>query len=63
MHFDSSQHISAFCGMLLVLLVQIENEEIVKTILLAGVGGTSSYLFTIGVKFLIRCLKNKKQKL
>ena len=57
--FDAAQRISTTCGMVLIILVQIQNEEIVKTVLLAGIGGTASYLFTLGLKYLIGYLRKK----
>lgn len=59
MQFDDSQRISAASGMALIVLMQIESDEVVKTIVLAAIGGVSSYLFTLGVKFLIFYFRKK----
>ena len=59
MQFDVSQRISAASGMALIVLMQIESDEVVKTIVLAAIGGVSSYLFTFGVKFLIFYFRKK----
>lgn len=59
MYFDSSQRISAFSGMALIVLLQIESAEVLKTIVLAGLGGISSYLFTLAVKFLLIRFRKK----
>lgn len=59
MQFDSAQRISAFFGMSLIVLMQIKSDEVIKTILLAGIGGVSSYLFTLAVKFLIAYARKK----
>lgn len=59
MYFDSSQRISAFSGMALIVLLQIESAEVLKTIILAGLGGISSYLFTLAVKFLLIRFRKK----
>lgn len=59
MHFDSSQRISAFSGMALIVLLQIESSELLKTAVLAAVGGVSSYLFTLAVKFLLIRFRKK----
>ncbi|QBO58375.1 hypothetical protein [Chryseobacterium salivictor] len=59
MYFDSSQRISAFSGMALIVLMQIESGEVLKTIVLAGLGGVSSYLFTLAVKFLLIRFRKK----
>ncbi|MBP0613802.1 hypothetical protein J8J42_12205 [Chryseobacterium sp. cx-311] len=60
MLFDTSQRVGAAGGMALVLLVQLESSEILKTVILAAVGGTSSYLVTLAVKFLLYRLRKKK---
>ena len=62
MLFDSSQRMGAVGGMALVLLVQLESGEILKTVILAAIGGTSSYLFTLAVKFLLIRFRKKKNK-
>ena len=62
MLFDSSQRVGAVGGMTLVLLVQLESGEILKTVILAAIGGISSYLFTLAVKFLLIRLRKKKTK-
>ncbi|QBO58507.1 hypothetical protein [Chryseobacterium salivictor] len=59
MYFDSSQRISAFSGMALIVLMQIESGEVLKTVVLAGLGGISSYLFTLAVKFLLIRFRKK----
>lgn len=59
MHFDSAQRISAVFGMPLIVLIQIGSDEVYKTIVLAGIGGLSSYLVTMGVKYLITYVKKK----
>lgn len=59
MYFDSSQRIGAFSGMALIVLMQIESREVLKTIVLAGLGGISSYLFTLAVKFLLIRFRKK----
>ena len=62
MLFGSSQRVGAVGGMALVLLVQLESGEILKTVILAAIGGISSYLFTLAVKFLLIRLRKKKTK-
>lgn len=59
MYFDSSQRISAFSGMALIVMMQIESSDILRTVVLAAVGGVSSYLFTLGVKFLLIRFRKK----
>ena len=59
MQFDTAQRISAASGMTLIVLLQIQREEVIRTIVLAGVGAMASYLFTLTLKFLILYLKKK----
>lgn len=59
MQFDTAQRISAATGMALIVLLQIQREEVIRTIVLAGLGGMASYLFTLILKLLILYLKKK----
>ncbi|WP_312819208.1 hypothetical protein [Kaistella carnis] len=59
MQFDTAQRISAASGMALIVMLQIQREEVIKTIVLAGLGGMASYLFTLILKFLLLYLKKK----
>lgn len=59
MQFDTAQRISAAIGMALIVLLQIQREEVIKTIVLAGLGGMASYLFTLVLKFIILYLRKK----
>lgn len=59
MHFDTAQRISAASGMALIVMLQIQREEVIKTIILAGIGGMASYLFTLVLKFLIIYFRKK----
>ena len=59
MQLDTAQRISAATGMALIVLLQIQREEVIKTIVLAGLGGMASYLFTLILKLLILYLKKK----
>lgn len=59
MYFDSSLRISAFSGMALILLMQVESSELIKTVILAATGGVSSYVFTLAVKFLLIRFRKK----
>lgn len=56
---DSGQRYSAALGMILILLIQLHQEEIVRTVLLAGIGGAASYIFTLLVKYVIGYFKKK----
>ena len=59
MQFDTAQRISAASGMALIVMMQIQREEVIRTIILAGLGGMASYLFTLLLKFLIVYFKKK----
>jgi hypothetical protein len=41
--------------------MQIESGEVLKTVVLAGLGGISSYLFTLAVKFLLIRFRKKSK--
>lgn len=56
---DSGQRYSAALGMILILLIQLQQEEIVRTILLAAIGGAASYLITIFLKYVIGYFRKK----
>lgn len=57
--FDATHRNSATFGMLLIVLVQLRNEEIIKTVILAGIGGIASYLFTLGLKYMLDYLRKR----
>ncbi len=59
MQFDTSQRISAASSMVLIVLMQMKGDEIVKTIILAAIGATSSYFVTLLVKFLLHYVRKK----
>ncbi|SKB73194.1 hypothetical protein SAMN05660477_00878 [Soonwooa buanensis] len=58
-YLDNSTKLSTAFGTLLTIFVNIQTEDLIKTILLAGLGGASSFLMTLLLKFLIKLLKNK----
>jgi len=62
MYGDGIQKGSTLFGMLLVVIVQFQNDEVLKTLLLAGLGGASSYLCSYAVKFLIFYIRNRLKK-
>ncbi|RST28638.1 hypothetical protein [Chryseobacterium lacus] len=45
--------------MALILLMQIDSSEVLKTMLLAGIGGASSYLCTLAVRVLLSHIRKK----
>ncbi len=59
--FDPSQRIGTLSGMALIVLMQIDSSEVLKTMLLAGIGGASSYLCTLAVRVLLSRIRKKKQ--
>lgn len=61
-YVDNSTKVSTGFGMMLTIFVNINTEDLVKTILLAAVGGISSFIATLLLKFLIRNIKNKFRK-
>lgn len=58
-HFDSSQRIGACGGMLLIVILQLSSGELIKTAVLAAIGGITSYIFTLLIKFLFLRIKQK----
>lgn len=61
-YVDNSIKLSTAFGTMLTIFVNIQTEDLIKTIILAAVGGASSFLATLAVKFLIRNIKNKFRK-
>lgn len=59
MYFDSSQRISAFSGMALIVLTQLDSDEVIRTAVLAAIGGVTSYLVTLLIKFLLLRIRQK----
>lgn len=59
MKFDLSQRIIAASGIAFIVLMQNISDEVVKAIILAAIGGVSSYIFTLGVKFVIFYISKK----
>ena len=55
--FDSSTKAGTLGGTLLTLLVNIDNEDLLKTMILAAIGALVSFTVTIFLKFLIKRLK------
>lgn len=62
-YVDNSTKLSTGFGMMLTIFVNGQTEDLIKTILLAAVGGISSFLATLLVKFLIRKIKSMFHKL
>ena len=61
-YVDNSTKASTAFGTMLTIFVNIQTEDLIKTVLLAAVGGVSSFVATLLVKFLIRNIKNKFRK-
>ncbi|MGC4128516.1 MAG: hypothetical protein QM564_02930 [Bergeyella sp.] len=61
-YVDNSTKVSTAFGTILTIFVNIQTEDLIKTILLAAVGGISSFTATLLVKFLIRNIKSKFRK-
>ncbi|MBS1667821.1 MAG: hypothetical protein JST58_10630 [Bacteroidetes bacterium] len=56
-HFDSSAKAGVMGGTLLTIFVNLTNEDIVKTIVLAAIGAVVSFCITVILKFLIKLMK------
>ncbi|QCX52474.1 hypothetical protein FGE20_01290 [Elizabethkingia sp. JS20170427COW] len=61
-YVDNSTKVSTAFGTILTIFVNIQTEDLIKTILLATIGGISSFIVTLLVKFLIRNIKSKFRK-
>jgi hypothetical protein len=61
-YVDNSTKVSTAFGTMLTIFVNIQTEDLIKTVLLAAVGGVSSFMATLLVKFLIRNIKSKFRK-
>ena len=61
-YMDNSTKVSTAFGTILTIFVNIQTEDIIKTVLLAAIGGISSFVATLIVKFLIRNIKSKFRK-
>lgn len=61
-YVDNSTKVSTAFGTMLTIFVNIQTEDLIKTVLLAAVGGVSSFAATLMFKFLITTIKNKFRK-
>ena len=61
-YVDNPTKVSTAFGTVLTIFVNIHSEDLIKTIVLASVGGISSFAATLMVQFLIRTIKNRFQK-
>ena len=59
---ENSTKLSTAFGTILTIFVNIQTEDLIKTILLAAVGGISSFIATLLLKFLIRKIQNRFRK-
>ena len=59
---DNSTKVSTAFGTLITIFVNIQQQDLIKTFVLGTVGGISSFLATLLVKYLIKFLKNKFSK-
>ena len=51
--------LSTVSGVVLTRVLQFHQDELVKTVLLAGLGGASSFVCTCAVKYVIRLIAKK----
>ena len=61
-YVDNSTKLSTAFGTILTIFVNIRTEDLIKTVLLAAVGGISSFIATLLLKFLIRKMQNRFRK-
>ena len=61
-YVDNSTKLSTAFGTILTIFVNIQTEDLIKTVLLAAVGGVSSFVATLLLKFLIRKMQNRFRK-
>ena len=61
-YVDNSTKLSTAFATILTIFVNIQTEDLIKTILLAAVGGISSFIATLLLKFLIRKIQNRFRK-
>ena len=61
-YVDNSTKLSTAFGTILTIFVNIQTEDLIKTVLLAAVGGVSSFIATLLLKFLIRKIQNRFRK-
>lgn len=61
-HQDYSTKVSTVFGSLLTIFIDIEHKDLIKTIVLASIGGLSSYIATLLLKHLIILFKQRHRK-
>lgn len=59
---DNSTKVSTAFGTLITIFVNIGQDDLIKTVFLAAVGGASSFLATLLVKFLISKIKKESSE-
>lgn len=61
-YVDNSTKLSTACGTFLTIFVNINSEDIIKTIVLAIIGGSSSFMATLLLKILIQKIKRNRKE-
>ena len=59
-YVDNSTKLSTACGTLLTIFVYIQKDEIIKTIILAGIGAITSFAISLLLKYCIKRINRKK---
>lgn len=59
---DNSTKVSTAFGTLITIFVNIGQDDLIKTVIIAAVGGASSFLATLLVKFLISKIKKESSE-
>lgn len=61
-YVDNSTKLSTAVGTMLTIFVNIEKEDLIKTILLAGIGGITSFTASLILKNLIKKINKNRNK-
>lgn len=61
-YVDNSTKLSTVVGTMLTIFVNIEKEDLIKTILLAGIGGITSFTASLILKNLIKKINKNRNK-
>lgn len=59
---DNPTKVSTAFGTLITIFVNISQDDLIKTMILSAVGGASSFLATLLVKFLISKIKKYRSE-
>ncbi|WP_394767332.1 hypothetical protein [Ferruginibacter sp.] len=60
--FDNTTKAGTVSGTLLTIFVNLQYEDILKTVLLAGIGAFVSFFVSVGLKYLLITMKNHRRR-